>query len=290
MEYKALVRCRMSREKKKKQKIIRTIAVTSGKGGVGKTNVVANLAVSLTHTGKKVLIMDADLGLSNIDVLFGIAPEFNIGHVLDGDKELSDVIVPGPKDVWILPASSGIEEMTHLNEFQKLRLIDEFEKLDIDIDYLLIDTGAGVSSNVAFFCVAAQQIIIVVSPEPTSITDAYALIKILANKYSEKEFHILVNSARDSLEAQQVFRRLSSVAERFLNISLDYFGFIPQDENIPKAVRMQSAAVTAFPSSIASRGFMEMARKINMMKDFPVKGGIQFFFGNLFGVNDNVTV
>jgi flagellar biosynthesis protein FlhG len=280
----------MENRRSKKKKIIQTVAVTSGKGGVGKTNVVANLAVSLAMLGKKTLILDADLGLSNIDVMFGITSKYNIGHVLNGEKVLQDVIVQGPPGVWILPASSGIEELTHLSEFQRLRLIDEFERLDVDIDYLLIDTGAGISPNVAFFCVAAQRILIVVSPEPTSLTDAYALIKVLANKYQEREFSILVNSVRNYEEAELIFKRLSTATEKFLRISLDYFGFLPADLNVSKAVRMQNTVVTAFPESPASRGFMDIARHITRETGYRVKGGIQFFLGNLLKVDNNVTV
>ncbi len=175
---------------KNQPKQISTIAVTSGKGGVGKTNIVANLAISLQRQGKKVLIFDADLGLSNIDILFGMAPRYNIHHLLKGERSLEEVIVKGPEGVMVLPASSGIEELTRINEFERLRLLDEFDSFDEDVDVLLIDTSGGISSNVTFFCMAAQDIVVVITPEPTSLTDAYALIKLLYTRYQEREFKI----------------------------------------------------------------------------------------------------
>ncbi len=264
-------------------KQVSTIAVTSGKGGVGKTNIVANLAVSLQRQGKRVLIFDADLGLSNIDVLFGMAPRYNVQHLLKGERSLEEVLVRGPEGVLVLPASSGIEELTNINEFERLRLIDEFDSFEEDIDVLLIDTSGGISSNVTFFCMAAQDIVVVINPEPTSLTDAYALIKILYTKYQEREFRILVNCAGSSSEALDVFRRLHIVTERFLNLSLDYLGFIPLDGAVQRAVRAQKTVVISEPESISARCFKDLARKIGNGSQHKLKGSIQFFLGNLFG-------
>jgi flagellar biosynthesis protein FlhG len=262
------------------RKRVLTLAVTSGKGGVGKTNVVANLAIALRRQGKQVMILDADLGLSNIDILFQLAPRYNIEHVLNGDRSLRDVLVDGPHGIKILPASSGIQELTALDEFQRLKILEEFDAYADDFDVLLIDTAAGISENVAFFCVAAQQIILVTSPEPTSLTDAYALIKVLFTRYQEKEFHVLVNSARSPEEALQVFKRLSMAAERFLSISLDYLGYIPYDDSVPKAVRSQRPFVDAYPQSFASKRICDVASKVLQSKG-KVKGTLQFFIGNL---------
>lgn len=269
------------------QKTIQTIAISSGKGGVGKTNVVANLAISLQRRGKRVMVFDADLGLSNIDVLLGLAPRYNIQHLLRGEKGLDEIIVEGPEGILILPASSGTEELTRLDEFQKLRILDEFERVSLDIDYLLIDTGAGISSNVTFFCIAAQEIVLIITPEPTSLTDAYALIKVLYSRYQERNFRILVNSAKGEGEALESYMRLQMVAERFLNISLDYMGFIPSDNALRRAVRSQDAVVVRFPDSPSATAFDDLATRIitNSMRKTP-KGSIQFFFGNLFGALD----
>ncbi len=265
----------------KEAKIVRTITVTSGKGGVGKTNMVASLAVALAKMGKKVMIFDADLGLSNIDVLLDLAPRYNIQHVLSGEKSLKEVVVEGPYGIMILPASSGVQEMTELDEFQRMRLMEEFDAFETDIDVLLIDTGAGISENVAFFCIASQEIIVVTSPEPTSMTDAYALIKVLFTRYQEKDFKVLVNSAKGEEDAFEVFRRLSIAAEKFLHISLDYLGYIPLDESIQKAVRAQKAFIDVYPGSCASTQISSIASKLEREGRNRVKGTLQLFLGNL---------
>ncbi len=270
--------------------MIKTIAITSGKGGVGKTNIVANLAISLSKKGKRVMILDADLGLCNIDVLLGMAPRFNIQHMLNGEKSLEEIIVEGPEGIMIVPASSGVEELTQLDEFKKLRLIDEFQSLQNNIDYLLVDTGAGISSNVTFFCIASQETIVVVTPEPTSLTDAYALIKVLHTRYQEKVFRILINQTRSSTEALEIFKRLHIVTDRYLNVSLDYIGFIPYDRTLLKAVRSQKAVVLQSPESRISEAFFNLADRIKGMNNPSPKGGIQFFFDSIYEVSGNVGV
>lgn len=267
-----------------KKRFVQTIAITSGKGGVGKTNVAANLAIALQARGKKVMILDADMGLSNIDVLLHLAPHYNIQHVLSGERSLRDVIVEGPHGIKILPSSSGEQELTALNEFQRLKLLEEFDAYDNDVDILLIDTGAGISENVAFFCVAAQEVVIVTSPEPTAITDAYALIKVLCTRYQEKEFHVLVNSVKSPEEGEEVFRRLSLATERFLSISLDYLGQLPYDEAVPDSVRQQKAFLDAYPYNPVSRGIREIASRF-MGQNAKVKGSLQFFIGNLLSAS-----
>ena len=269
-------------------KSIRTIAITSGKGGVGKTNVAANLAVALQKMGEKVLIFDADLGLSNVDVLLGLVTPFNIQHVLNGKKHLQDVIVEGPQGIKILPASSGVQEFTQLDEFQRLRLLEEFETFQGEIDTLIIDTGAGISSNVAFFCISAQTIIVIISPEPTSLTDGYALIKVLFTQYQEKDFKILVNSVHDASEGLKVFKRLSVAAEKYLQVSLDYLGFISKDDSIPRAVKAQKSFLDIYPDSAASQDILSLAAKLKEDEVNPIKGSLQLFFGNMIGESSDV--
>jgi flagellar biosynthesis protein FlhG len=262
-------------------KTIRTIAVASGKGGVGKTNITASLAIALRKLDKKVMILDADLGLSNIDVVLNLATKYNIDHLFKGEKKLKDLIVDGPQGVKVLPASSGIQELTELDEFQRLRLIEEFEAYDGNMDYLLIDTSSGISSNVAFFCMAAQEILIVTSGEPTALTDAYALMKVLFTKYQEKNFKVLVNNVKDEKEAVQIYNRLSTATERFLSISIDYIGYVPHDDSVQKAVCQQKAFIDKYPKCEASKRLTEITAKIDDDDCHQVKGSLQFFLGGL---------
>ena len=266
----------LMKEVAKKKKYVKTIAVASGKGGVGKTNVVANLAISMSKLGKQVMIVDADLGLSNVDTLLHLSPNHNIQHLLNGGLKLKDIIVEGPHGIQIIPASSGVQELLALDDYQRLKLLEEFDAYDEDIDVLLIDTAAGISENVAFFCNAAQEIIIVTSPEPTAITNTYALIKVLYTRYQERDFHLLVNSAKDADEAFDVFRRISLAAEKFLSISLDYLGYLPFDESVHSAVRAQKAFVDMFPRRIISKRIREIAQKF-LERPERVKGSLQFF-------------
>lgn len=261
---------------------VQVIAVTSGKGGVGKTNVVANLALAMAQTGKRVMVLDADLGLSNLDVLLGLVPVHTLEHVLAGEKRLDEIILTGPAGVQILPASSGIQELTVLTSDQQQLLRDEFDRLAQDVDVLLIDTGAGISSNVLFFAVAAQEIMVVASPEPTSITDAYALMKVLSSRFSEKRFRLLVNMVRRREEGPEVYRKIGLVADRFLNISIDYVGAIPVDDYVPMAVRRQRAVLDLFPQAPASREFQRLANQVAQWRvaESP-KGSVQFFLQSL---------
>jgi flagellar biosynthesis protein FlhG len=256
------------------------ISISSGKGGVGKTNIVANLALALTRLGKQVLILDADLGLANIDILLGLTPRYTIEHLLTGQKRLQDILVPGPEGMVILPAGSGIPELADLNEGQKLFLLNEMDQLSQRIDVLLIDTGAGISANVLYFNLAAQESIIIITPEPTSLTDAYALIKVLATRHQKKHFMVLANAVANEAEAKEVFRKISLVADRFLgSVSLDYLGFIPLDEHVLKAVRKQKAVLELFPQSPAGKSFMTLSQRL---LDRPFcnrnEGNIQFFW------------
>lgn len=266
---------------KRKVERCKVIAVTSGKGGVGKTNVVVNLALAFIKLGKRVMIMDADLALANIDVLLGLVPKFNLQHVLTGEKRLSDILIEGPRGMKILPASSGVMELTQLTEGQKLILLNELDGLEEEFDLLLIDTAAGISSNVIYFNLAAEDILIIASSDPTAITDAYAVMKVLFTRYQEKSFRLLINSVHNSREADEVYKRLNLVTERFLQISLDYLGYIPLDENIPRAIKQQKAVIEAYPHSQASRSFLQIASNICKLPPHRFLKGIS----NLCGKN-----
>jgi len=276
--------------KHKSEKLVKTIAIASGKGGVGKTNIITNLGIALKKMGKEVLIFDADLGLSNIDVLLSLAPKYNIEHLIKGEKSLKEIIIEGPNGIKILPAGNGVQELTSLNEFDRLRVLEQFDEYTEKVDIMLIDTSAGISENVTFFCTAVQENIIVVTPEPTSITDAYALIKILHNKYHEKDFNLAVNLAKNEDEAKEVYKRLSMVTEKFLKVDLHYLGFVRYDENVKKAVKMQDAFVNVFPNTNASKDIFDIANKI-LDSEIKCKGSMQFFLRNvLSGIKKEVCI
>ncbi len=263
----------------------RVISVTSGKGGVGKTNIVGNLAVAFARLGKKVLIFDADLGLANIDIIFGLNPSYHMGHVIDGEKSLADVMVEGPEGIRIIPAGSGVAELTHLSEGQKLNLLSEFEALDDMLDVFLIDTGAGISANVVYFNLAADECIIVVTDEPTSITDAYAMIKVMFTQHGTKHFKILVNMVKDNSVAKAVYENLSQVADRFLNgVLLEYIGFIPGDELMRKAVLRRKPVMSLYPGAECSKQFIKLAAGIlESPRRHESDGNIKFFLKRFIG-------
>jgi flagellar biosynthesis protein FlhG len=250
------------------------ITITSGKGGVGKTNIVANLGFTLCRFGKKVLILDADLGLGNLDVLLGLTPEYNLSDVIHGDKHLSDIIVDGPGRLKILPAASGIQELTELSAEERYLFFSQLSQLIKDFDIVLIDTAAGISANVLFFNINADEVIVVVTPEPTSITDAYALMKVLSVKYGTDQFKLVVNAAASEREAGDVYRQLSLVADRFLNIRIEYYGLVGLDEKLKKGVRQQKVVSEMAPLARASRDFSTLSRKIANAEILPVQEGI----------------
>lgn len=260
----------------------RIMAVSSGKGGVGKTNSVVNLAVAFSRMGKRCLVLDADLGLGNIDVLLGLAPRYNVSDLLRGERTMEEVVVRGPSGVMILPAASGVYELTDLKAEERLALSSHLEKFSSEIDMLIIDTGAGISTNVLYFNVAAQDIVVVVSPEPTSITDAYALMKVLHKRHGERRFKLLVNTARTRKEGIEVFRKISLAAERFLNLSVEYVGCVLRDDDVVRAVREQKAVLELYPDSKASACFMDIAREISATPPSKeIKGGVQFFWRHI---------
>jgi flagellar biosynthesis protein FlhG len=239
-----------------------TIAVTSGKGGVGKTSVVVNLAVALARMRNRVGILDADFGLGNVDVLLGLAPEGHLGHVLAGERDIEDILVRGPMGVQIIPASSGLRELTALTEPQWQRLAAGLERVCRQLDFLLIDTAAGVSDNVVELLRSAQRVLVVTSLDPSAMVDAYAMVKVLTATDPGKEIAVLVNGARDGSEAELVFRQLDLATSRFLQRDLRYYGFVPFDPAVREAVLVQRPIVDHRPQSPASRCFRMLATKI----------------------------
>lgn len=260
----------------------RVIAVASGKGGVGKSNVVANLAVALQRRRQRVIVFDGDLGLANLDTLLGLHPRATLRHVLHGECGIRDVMIEGPAGIRIVPAASGFEELTRLSQAQRLLMLEQVDSLDGAFDVLLLDTGAGISDNVLFFALAAHELLVVLTPEPTSMTDAYALIKVLATRHGQHSIGVLVNMVRGEAQAKQTFTHLARVAERFLHLSLRYVGYVPYDTEVGEAVRRQRTLLELSPGAPASRAFEALADRILAapLATEP-SGGLKFFFRRL---------
>ena len=257
----------------------RVISVTSGKGGVGKTSIVTNVAISLAQQGLKVLVIDADLGLANIDVMLGLTPQYNLNHFFRGDKHLAEIIVDGPSGVRILPAGSGMQEVTRLDAQQKLRFMEELDELNEQLDVVLIDTEAGIGDNVTYFNVAAQEILVVTTPEPTAITDAYALMKLLSQRFHQKKFLLVVNSVADADEGLEVFEKLTMVSGRYLDIAIDYLGCVPQDKRMRETIQRQQSMVDLFPTTRISHAFTALAENLlDIQANASPKGTMQFFW------------
>lgn len=271
--------------------ITRVISFTSGKGGVGKTNSVVNVGVSLAQQGRSVLILDADLGLANVDVMLGLTPHHTLYDVVEGRRSLEDVILDGPEGTSIIPAASGVESICNLSSEQRYALMQAIEEVAGRFDYLLIDTRAGISPDVMHFNTAAAEVVCVITADPTSLTDAYALIKILVRNYKERSVSILVNNisagshGEIEAEAMQAYTRLASSVHRFLNkeqVELKYLGYVPADKSVSEAIRNQKAVMQLFPSSSASRALNKIALRMDdEFTNYRVKGGMQFFFQQL---------
>ncbi len=237
----------------------RVIAVTSGKGGVGKTNIVTNLAIALASLGERVMILDADIGLANVDVLLNQYPRFNIGHVLLGMKKLEEIIVAGPGGIQIIPGGSGMVDMRRLGRHQLQRFIRELAKLQYQTDWLLIDTGAGISYDVISFALAADEIALIVTPEPTSLTDAYAVMKYMIEVDPRAKINLILNRVSGSSEAKQVKDKMVMAGQKFLNYNLGYWGYVLEDQELVKAVKRQTPLIIASPQSKAAERFLALA-------------------------------
>lgn len=261
---------------------VKVIAVASGKGGVGKTNITVNLGVALATQGKQVLLLDADLGLANIDVMLGLHPQYNLQHVLNGSKTLAEIIVEGPAGLKIIPAASGVQKMAELSPTEHAGMIQAFSEMEQHIDILLIDSAAGIADSVVSFTRAAQEVIVVVCDEPASITDAYAFIKLLSREYQVSRFHIIANMCRTIQEGRELFNKISMVCDRFLEVNLDFMGIVPFDEDLRRAVKKQRAVVEYLPRSKSAVAFTHLAKKIEF---WPVqkqpRGNMEFFVERL---------
>lgn len=266
---------------------VKVIAVTGGKGGVGKTNLTLNSAIAAAKQGKRVMVLDADLGLANVDVMLGLRVERNLSHVLNGDCTLDEILVTGPHGIKVVPATSGTKSMAELNAHEHAGLIRAFSELRSPVDMLFIDTAAGISDMVVSFSRAAQHVVMVVCDEPTSLTDAYALIKILHREHGIFKFKIVANMVRSEREGKELFSKLSKVTTRFLDVALELVAIVPFDENIRKSVRKQSSIVDVFPGSPAAKAITKLA---NHMAQWPApeqaSGHLEFFIENLVSLHE----
>jgi flagellar biosynthesis protein FlhG len=261
---------------------VQVIAVTGGKGGVGKTTVAVNLSLALSKLGRRVVLLDGDFGLANIDVLLGLSPQYTLGDLFEGRCELSDVLLSGPGGIRIVPAASGIQSMEHLSPAQHAGLIQAFSEIGDSLDVLVIDTATGIGSSVISLVRAAYEVLLVICDEPTSITDAYALIKLLNRDYGMDRFRVLVNMEQSPKEGRALFAKLAKVTDRFLNVNLRYVGAVPYDESVRRAVRKQRAIYEHFPRSKCALAFQEIALKVDAWP-LPAspRGHIEFFVDRL---------
>lgn len=268
----------------------RAIAVAGGKGGVGKSTVAVNLGMSLAMAGREVALLDADLGLANLDVLLGLQPSRHIGHLLDGTCTLRELMLPAPHGLKVIPAGSGTRRLAQLDTREHAAVIRAFDELPDPPEFLIVDTAAGVSDNVVMFAAAADDVVLVVCDEPASLTDAYALTKVLSRDFRVRRFHVVANMVRHAGEARQLYEKLARVCDRFLDVALDFMGAVPYDEHLRQAIRRQSAVVDLWPSSRAARGFKQMAGAVDTWGEPPRTGRdrIAFFGGQVAVAPDPV--
>lgn len=260
----------------------RVIAVTSGKGGVGKTNFTINLALAIKSYGLRVIVLDADLGLANVDVVLGVTPEFTLYNVLKGEKSISEIITSGPENLQIIAGGSGIQELANLRKWQVDNFINKLDELEGMADILIIDTGAGLSRNVMSFVLAADEVILVTTPEPTAITDAYGLVKSMATKKKEGVIHLVVNKVENGEEFDIVANNLTVVAEKFLKMNLEKLGFIVDDANVSKAVKSQEPFILKYPKAPATSCIYQLAARLTDQEQMLKRpGGVKGFFSKM---------
>lgn len=261
---------------------VQVIAVTGGKGGVGKSNISVNLSIALAQMRRRVVLMDADLGLANIDVLLGLKTDKNLADVLSGEVGLEEVMVTGPAGIKVVPASSGVQQMAALGPQEHAALIHAFSELSQQLDVLVVDTAAGISDTVVSFVRASQEVIVVVCDEPSSITDAYALIKLLNKEHDMFRFRVVANMTRSAQEGQGLFNKLNMVCERFLDVSLQYVGHVPFDENVRKAVQKQKPILEYAPNCKAAMAIRKIAEQVDQWPlPSSARGHLEFFVERL---------
>lgn len=258
------------------------IAITSGKGGVGKTTVSVNLAAALVKLDRNVMLMDADLGLSNVEIHLGLKPRYNLSHVLTGERTLNEVVIEGPGGILVVPAVSGRQHMAELSQMEHAGLIHAFSELNREIDTLIIDTAAGISDNVINFCQAAREVIIVLSDDNASLADSYSLIKVLNQDHAVQKFHVLTNMVETSADGFLLYQRLLNATDRFLQVDIGYLGAVPRDGYVRHATQRQRLLLQSFPQSSATRAFTDLAQRISQWSaPTTPSGGMEFFLERL---------
>lgn len=263
----------------------KTVCITSGKGGVGKTTMVSNLAYALALKGNRVLIFDGDLGMANVDIMFGIKPEHTILDVMKGEKEIHQVVTQLTSHIALIPGGSGLVELNRLNSFERRAMLDAVSSLDYQYDYLLIDTAPGIADNVLHLNSAAQVSSIVITPDPASLADSYALIKVLHKEYKETKFSIICNQVRDEMEGVSLFNRFNEVVNRFLYIGLDYWGSVPQDALFRRSTQNQRLILKHEPNSEPAQNLLKISNKLEGSTRIQNgKTGLQFFWEQVVGV------
>lgn len=252
-----------------------TIAITSGKGGVGKTNLAVNLATVLASMRRRVVLLDADLGLANADIVCGVSPKYNLAHVVAGQRSIQEVTTPVPAGFSLIAGASGLARMADLNEAERRRLVFELETLQESADVVIIDTGAGIGKNVVAFTAAADQVVVVTTPEPTAITDAYAVMKVLVrcNAMGGAKINVMLNQVRGRDEAKAVYERIAGVARQFLKMDVNFAGYVVADPAVQQAVRKRTPFVLGFPNSAAAACIMAWANRIDDHVDVPAPAG-----------------
>jgi flagellar biosynthesis protein FlhG len=238
---------------------VQVIAVTGGKGGTGKTSIAVNLATAFAQAGRHTMLLDGDLGLANVDVLLGLTPRCTLEHVLSGERRLEEVLLQTSSGVRVVPASSGVAKMAALAATEQAAIVQAFSALPGPLDVLVVDTAAGIHDSVLQFCQSAQQVLMVLRDEPTSLTDCYALIKVLSRNHGVRHFRVVANMTRAAGEGESVFGRLQRVADRYLDVVLEYAGEIPEDRSVKQSVQQQRPVLEAFPNSPAARAFKRLA-------------------------------
>lgn len=265
----------------------RVIAVTSGKGGVGKTNFTVNLAITLADMGVKVGVLDADMGMANVDVLLGMAAKHNLHDVIQGAMSIRDVIVEGPKGVRVIPGASGLREMADLRPHDRRMLLSSLAEAVAGRDLLLVDTGAGLSANVMDFVMAAGEVIVITTPEPTAMTDAYAMIKVIARQDPTATVHLVINMASDKREAQTADEQMAKLCDKFLGFKFHSLGYIPADSVVPKSVKQREPFVTVFPYSVASAAMASIASALQGKLPTARKRGVVAFVKRLLAADSD---